>query len=330
MDFTSISTEMLETPKIAEVLHSVSFQDHLSAVYLDEAHSVYESASWFLGPEIPLVALSATFPQRYCDVLVIYAGLHPDYYLINLGNFRPELSTIVKRMQHSASSFLDLGFVTKLAEQQTMIIYCDDLQMLTDMFWWIYKQLACANLPVTWLDILHAGLSDIHQRQCITGVSEGCIKILLGSEKIGSGMDFPLVGLIVQYQCHGLSIVQWEQRRDQGARSKGTSAVGVILVEKSMNGEASDSPTVKNPKSQDIAFLDLIQTNQCLQRCTDKWLENPPCTDDNPCHSCTNCNPQLVQLTDHYTFVPESTPKLSQHRISDSNVQKIYDALSQW
>ncbi|KAF8995686.1 P-loop containing nucleoside triphosphate hydrolase protein [Cyathus striatus] len=99
MHVVYICPEMLETPKIAEILHSASFQDCLSAVYIDKAHSLYESASWcpsytclyllqrVLGPKTPLIALSATLPKRYRDVLVIYAGFHPEYYLINLGNF---------------------------------------------------------------------------------------------------------------------------------------------------------------------------------------------------------------------------------------------------
>lgn len=69
--------EMLETPMIARVLHSPSFQSNLVGVYLDEGHIVLESQSWcptylrlyllrqVLGSKIPLVALSATLPKQY-------------------------------------------------------------------------------------------------------------------------------------------------------------------------------------------------------------------------------------------------------------------------
>ncbi|KAF8989647.1 hypothetical protein BDQ17DRAFT_1393269 [Cyathus striatus] len=212
--------EMLETPAVAQVLHSNSFQDQLSGVYIDEAH--------FIGSTVPLVALSATLPHQYQDSLVVYAGLRPEYHLINLGNFCPELSTVIKHMQHSVKSFLDLEFVIQLAKQLSMIIYY----------------------------ILHAGLSEKHH---------GCVRILLGSDKIGAGMDFPSVGLVIQYQCHGLSIVQWEQQKGRGAHQHGLTATGLILVEKSMAGEL-DSPIVRSPNLQDPGLLDLVQTQTYLQK----------------------------------------------------------------
>ncbi|KAF6743279.1 ATP-dependent DNA helicase [Ephemerocybe angulata] len=343
MHVVYVCPEMLETPAVARILHSASFQAQLSAVYIDEAHVVHESVSWrpsygrlyllrqVLGTRIPLVIMSATLPPRYRDSLTVHAGLRPQYHLINLGNFREELRTIVKLMQHAASSFLDLLFIFDLAATTTIIIYCDNLETLTEMFWWIYKHLISSRLPVSWLDILHAGLSETHQRQCIEGVSSGRVKILLGSEKIGAGMDFPSVGLVIQYQCRGLSIVRWEQRRGRGARREGETAAGIILVEKSMAGKIEGSPTVTTPKSEDPGLVDLVQTDRCLQHCTDKWLDNPDRGDSLPCPRCSNCNPSLRDFTNHYTFMLEDFHKApGKNSVSDTAAQKIHKALVKW
>ncbi|KAF8986527.1 P-loop containing nucleoside triphosphate hydrolase protein [Cyathus striatus] len=334
---------MLETPAVAQVLHCQSFQDQLSGIYIDEAHCVHESLSWqppytclhllrqVIGSAVPLITLSATLPQCYQDSLVVYAGLHPQYHLINLGNFHSELATVVKHMQYALNSFLDLMFIIDLANRLSIIIYCDNLETLTAMFWWFYKQLESAQLPVSWLDILHAGLSENHQQQCIDGVSNGHVRILLGSDKIGAGMDFPSVGLVVQYQCQGLSIVQWEQRKGCGARHHGLTATGLILVEKSML-EGPNSSTVKLLNSQDSGLLDLVQTKGCLQHCVDKWLENRVRESNvNPCSSCSNCNHDLVKFTDQYIFMLEDFHKgHMRNLVPVKEAEKIYTELCHW
>ncbi|KAF9542263.1 P-loop containing nucleoside triphosphate hydrolase protein, partial [Agrocybe pediades] len=303
--------EMLETPAFARVLYSESFRAQLSGIYIDEAHVVHESHTWrpaytrlghvrkIIGTGVPIICLSATFPKRYRDSLETYAALRPDYYLINLGNYRPELSTIIARMQHDAASFLDLAFVLPSNATETTlkqaIIYCDDLEMLTAMFWWFYARLREFNLPMYLVDILHAGLSEDHQRACTEDFIGNKIKILLGSDKIGAGMDFPNVALVVQYRCRDLTLVRWEQRRGRGARRDGSSAVGVILVEKSMTGDDGDL-SVSTPKTEDPALLDLIHSTTCQVAVVDRWIENPPRPNTIPntrCEQCSNCNPNL-------------------------------------
>ena len=344
--------ETLETPAIARVLASDSFQAQLSGIYIDEAHSIHESISWrpgysrihllrrLIGMDSPLVGLSATLPKVYQDALEDYAGLRPDYYLINLGNFRPELSTIILHMKHPASSFLDLAFVIPFnatAESlKNTIIYSDDLDMLTAMYWWGRTRLGAINLPVDLIDILHAGLSDTHQTICTADFIAGKTKILLGSDKIGAGMDFPNVTLVVQYRCRGLTVVKWEQRRGRGARRDGMTATSVLMAEKSMAGTEKDSPTVKSPKSEDPGIVELVQspgTSSCCESITDSRLENPRRPASRiPCGRCSNCNPHL-RVENQYTFIMED---LQPHKtaprgkISDTQKNEIFDRLVAW
>ncbi|KAF9536389.1 P-loop containing nucleoside triphosphate hydrolase protein [Agrocybe pediades] len=314
--------EMLETPAFARVLYSESFQAQLSGIFIDEAHVVHESHTWrpaytrlgqvrkIIGTGVPLICLSATFPKRYRDSLETYAALRPSYHLINLGNHRPELSTIVARMRHDANSFLDLAFVlpsnATADSLKQAIIYCDDLQMLTAMFWWFQARLKDFKLPISLLDILHSGLSEDHQLLCTDDFVRGKAKILLGSDKIGAGMDFPNVSLVVQYRCRDLTLVRWEQRRGRGARRDGSTAVGVILVEKSMTGDDGDL-TVSSPKTEDPALLDLIHSTTCHIVVVDRWLENPTRPANyTPCERCSNCNPNL-RVDFELNWIMEST-----------------------
>ncbi|KAI0314795.1 P-loop containing nucleoside triphosphate hydrolase protein [Amylostereum chailletii] len=226
-----VCAEELESPTFARVVHCEAFQNMLSAIYIDEAHLVRESESWrfpytrlhmlrkIVGEHVPLVCLSATLPQEYRDALVLHAGLRKDYQLINLGNFRPELATAVVPMTHPATSFLDLSFVIPInstALPDRTIAYTDDVERLTAMFWWFINRLAAANLPVTAVDILHAGLSDTHQEMCIRDFREGRTRILLGTAKIGCGMNFPGVKRVVQYMVRGLTLSGYRQREGRG------------------------------------------------------------------------------------------------------------------
>ncbi|KAF8171145.1 hypothetical protein BJ912DRAFT_1066248 [Pholiota molesta] len=198
---------MLETPAFARVLFCEGFRSRLSAVYLDEGHCVHEQHTWrpafericrirqIIGEDVPFVGISATLPDRYRKSLVLYAGLKPDYKLINLGNFRPELSLVILNMEHDVTSFLDLAFTlplgtTSASDLEETLVYSDDIELLTKMFWWYHIRLASMNLSVDLVDILHAGLSDAHQHQAIEDFKTGRIKILLGTEKIGAGVDF--------------------------------------------------------------------------------------------------------------------------------------------
>ncbi|KAJ6578552.1 P-loop containing nucleoside triphosphate hydrolase protein [Mycena capillaripes] len=94
-----VCPETVESPSFSRVLHSESWRQRLSAIYLDEAHLVHQSHTWqpsysriyqlrnIVGHEVPLICLSATCPESFHVSLITYAGLHPDYHLINLGNF---------------------------------------------------------------------------------------------------------------------------------------------------------------------------------------------------------------------------------------------------
>lgn len=94
-----VCPEMLESPSFARLIHSASWRGRLSAIYIDEAHLIHQTHVWrpsysrlyqfrnIIGQDTPVVALSATCPELYRNALVTFAGLRPDYTLINLGNF---------------------------------------------------------------------------------------------------------------------------------------------------------------------------------------------------------------------------------------------------
>jgi len=61
-----------------------------------------------------------------------YAGLNPDYEVINLGNHQPELSHVIIPMKYDISSFKDLMFLLpfgcQLSDIQPTLGYTDDIE----------------------------------------------------------------------------------------------------------------------------------------------------------------------------------------------------------
>lgn len=175
-----VCPEMVENPTFAPILHSKLFQRRLLAVYVDEAHLAHESADWrtsyarlyklrpIIGSDVPLVPISATLPGTYRRSPLKHIGLRDDYGLINLGNFRAELSTVVLTLDTARSSFdYSLGFIVpdgcRLNTIKRTIVYCDDVTMLTDLLWWFTARLKSVRLPSSLVEILHAGLSPTHE-----------------------------------------------------------------------------------------------------------------------------------------------------------------------
>ena len=306
-----ICVEMLEAPTFAQVLYSSWFKHLLVAVYLDKAHSVHESLSWrpaykwlhqlrlVLGEHIPLVALSATLPSPYRQSLVTYAGIKADYTLFNIGNFRPELSTVVIHMEHDIKSFKDLRFMLPrtghtVSDIEKSIVYCDDATLLTDMLYWFQEQLREQSLPGDVVDIIHAGLSIDHQDRALDDFKSGKMVILLATEKLGAGLNVPFVRRVVQYLCSRLTIAKADQRRGRGARSPGTTAIGFYVVEKKFaRGSKLGSEKLDH---EDPGMVELVQTEGCCDAVFDRYLENPPRSPSDSSHHrlcCSNCHPSL-------------------------------------
>jgi superfamily II DNA helicase RecQ len=331
-----VCPEMLESPSFARLVHSKTWCGRLSAIYIDEAHLIHQTHHWrpsysrlyqfrnIIGSEIPLICLSATCPKLYRDSLIIHAGLKPDYTLVNLGNFRPELSIIILPMKHSVESFLDIAFILPLGCRASnlvkTIIYCDDLELLTKMFWWAFQRASSMDLPTHVIDIIHSGLSARHQEICLEDFRNGKTSILLGSSKISAGMNFSGVRRVIQYKCRDLTIPDLDQHRGRGARGKDETAVGMIFVEPSM---LPDNTSAGNTSGQDPGMMELIQSDECAEAIIQKHLENPHRIyrhDSYPCCNC--CDPSLKPSREYQWIEVDPSPSTQTHQEKSTITQR--------
>ncbi|KAJ7211426.1 P-loop containing nucleoside triphosphate hydrolase protein [Mycena rebaudengoi] len=342
-----VCPEMLESPSFARLVHSTSWQGRLSALYIDEAHLIHQTISWrppygriyllrnIIGHDIPLICLSATCPKLYRDSLVSYAGLSPNHTLLNLGNYRPELSTIILPMKHEISSFQDITFILPLGCREKDVIpslvYCDDLELLTNMFWWAFQRAASMQIPTHVVDIIHSGLSARHQELCLQDFRSGKTKILLGSSKISAGMNFPGVRRVLQYKCRDLTVADFDQRRGRGARRKGETAVGMIFVEPSMMPGGGLS--IDAPGDQDPGMVELCHSAECVEAIIQRRLENPQYSHNPACDSCNRCDSSLQPARDYQWITVNPAPATSAPsgvRATDAERESLYLQLISW
>ena len=146
-----------------------------------------------VGSSILIVVISATLPSSYQVSLCTHIGLKPDYHLISLGNFCLKLSIIVRALCYEISTFQDLAFTlptgARCADLHPTLVYCDNINMLTDMLWWYHQHLMDFGLPTDMVEILHAGLFQTHQQSVLQGFRNKSIFILLATEKIGASIN---------------------------------------------------------------------------------------------------------------------------------------------
>jgi hypothetical protein len=237
-------------------------------------------------------------------------------------------------MQHDIGSFLDIAFILPLGCKESdlvrTIVFCDDLDRLTEMFWWAFARAAHMQLPTHVVDIIHSGLSSRHQEMALKDFREGKTHILLGSSKISAGMNFPGVQRVIQYGCDGLTVPDADQRRGRGARQEDERSVGIFFVEpKLLAGDI----TVEHPGDQDPGMIELIQSEECAEKIIQKLLGNAKAWTRHESFDCCNrCDP-TYRPPREYKWVdvnPTPGPVIVSGKTTDLQKTTIYNKLIDW
>ncbi|KAG9010011.1 hypothetical protein FRB90_008037 [Tulasnella sp. 427] len=112
---------------------------------------LFRSTLRSLKANVPIVHMSATLPPAYLNYIHSLLQIDPDALLINLGNHRPELSPVVMELRPDSSHrqlarilSAPLEFPDKDAGIQApknllpkVVIYVDDIKLITELFWWL-------------------------------------------------------------------------------------------------------------------------------------------------------------------------------------------------
>lgn len=351
---------MLECPTFAPILHSHDFLSLLTHIVIDEAHCIIEMGLYRpsygrlrlfrpslqnLKFDVPTLQLSATLPPHYRDETSRILQLKSDSVLINLGNYRPELSTVVLELdsdsieQLSRLVFAPLEFpeaerpdTTSSGLLPKVIVYVDDVKLITSIVWFLRDALHKRGYSRDTVEVLHAALSEEHIDHVLQGFSEfgSNIRILVASEILGCGSNSKGVRRVIQYRCSGLTLSQLCQRFGRGARDGGRS-VGYLLREKRPARGGNLSPDA--PGTEDVGILRLIQEKDCSDSIFDWYFSNPPRLSDPRRICCNKCHSSISAI--RWTWITEQ-PSLTymdtdeQVTLSTEEKDEIYKRLEAW
>ncbi|KZP05646.1 P-loop containing nucleoside triphosphate hydrolase protein [Athelia psychrophila] len=266
-----ISPEMLLSKRfIREVLKNPQFGKRVFSVAIDEAHVVSHWGSEFrkkygtlgmirafLPRGTPVVAVSATLAARVRNDVLAKLQFGRDFVSIDIGNDRPNVSIIVRSIQHPMNTYADLDFVVGEDPQVATdldkgFIYADDINEGIR----IQDHLAEILPP----HLRSAGLirpyNAAHSREYLEKVMmlfrRGVVRILVCTDAAGMGCNIPDIDFVVQWKLPA-STSTFVQRAGRTARGRDRTGWAVLLVEPSaykVDPSAEDADEEVAPTSQ--------------------------------------------------------------------------------
>ncbi|KII85091.1 hypothetical protein PLICRDRAFT_145764 [Plicaturopsis crispa FD-325 SS-3] len=265
-----ISPEMLLSRRFTnDVLRKPEFGQRILSVVIDEAHVVSHWGSSFrkkygelgkirafLPRSTPFVALSATLPARLRhDVLTKLQYHKTDYVSIDVGNDRPNVSIVVRGMQHPINTYADLDFIVGdllvrcPADISKTFIYCDNIATGVDIIDHLTALLPEFLEGAGLVRPYNAAFSKKYRTKVMSMFRDGSVRVLVCTDAAGMGCNIPDVDLVVQWKLPG-SVSTFVQRAGRAGRGPGTKGLAVLLVESSAYGIEPEEAKDKIPKGR--------------------------------------------------------------------------------
>jgi superfamily II DNA helicase RecQ len=210
----------------------------------------------FLLNTTPIVAVSATLPPRVRrDVLRVLRFDMKNFVDINIGNDRPNVSLVIRGIQHPLNTYIDLDFIIPSAVQDAAginktFIYCDNIAMGTEIIDHLTGLLPIHLRGAGLIRPFNACFSKEYRKAAMVEFKSGNIQVLV---VIIQGCNIPDVDFVVQWKLPK-SISAFVQRAGRSARVSGRVGLAVMLVEQSIYATLLDTagrrhrtPEIKRP-----------------------------------------------------------------------------------
>ncbi|KAG9096998.1 hypothetical protein FS749_007300 [Ceratobasidium sp. UAMH 11750] len=179
-----------------------------------------------LRPErCPILATTATASDSVKKAIVSGLKLRSGYHFENLGNFRSNLCYGVHRMTGGQKSYSEVGNLfpgadTGISHQAQAIVFVNNY---TD---------AHANVPID-----HSLKSEQSKKRIAKQFRQGKARILVSTEAMTMGVDFPKVQKVVNYLVPRTEET-WGQRSGRGARDEDEQCECIIMATPKMLSDA--------------------------------------------------------------------------------------------
>jgi superfamily II DNA helicase RecQ len=183
---------------IREVLRSTEFGKRVLSVVVDEAHVVsHWGASFrkkygtlgiiraFLPRGTPVVTLSATLPARIRSDVLSKLQFSRDYINVDIGNDRPNVSIVVRAIQHPINTYADLDFVVDGIKQKKAFVYADNIATGVEIADHLEELLPPEDRGKGFIRPYNAALSKEYWREAMRLFKSGEIRVLVCTDAAG-------------------------------------------------------------------------------------------------------------------------------------------------
>ncbi|KAJ7067778.1 P-loop containing nucleoside triphosphate hydrolase protein, partial [Mycena amicta] len=246
-----ISPELLLTKQfIDRILRDASFTLRILAVVVDEAHVI---SHWgadfrkmygllgmiraFLPRYASVVAMSATLSGRVRNDVLSKLQFGRDFLDVDVGNDRPNVSLVVRAIEHPLNSYRDLDFIiptsTKKPEDIPLTwIYADNITIGIEIENHLSTLLPENLRHVGLIRPYNAAQSKEYRDEAMRLFKEGKIRILICTDAAGMGCNIPNIARVVQWKLPP-SLSSLLQRAGRAVRKAELQGLAVLLVEPS-------------------------------------------------------------------------------------------------
>lgn len=195
---------LLSRKFIDEVLRKPAFGPRCLSVFIDEAHCVsHWGASFrkayssigivraFLPRNTPIVAVTATLtPLVQHDLLSKLQFNRSDYLFVNIGNDRPNVSQVVRAIEHPANTLRDLDFLVQtdmsaLNDIDKCFLYSDSIKSGASITDYLNKRVNVKFRRRGLIRPYNASMSKKYRKRVMRLFREGKIRILVCTDAAG-------------------------------------------------------------------------------------------------------------------------------------------------
>ncbi|KAJ7926662.1 P-loop containing nucleoside triphosphate hydrolase protein [Mycena leptocephala] len=308
-----LSPEMILSRRFIDgVLRKWAFASRCLSVFIDEAHVVsHWGASFrkkyasigiiraFLPRTTPVIAVTATLTRRVHQDLVTKLQFNPkDYVFCSIGNDRPNVSQVIRSMEHAANSYRDLDFLvleSMTSPEDVKKPFCTPMtsKIIDHLNARVCDDYRSRGLVRPY----NAGRSRQYREEVMSLFKAGIIRILVCTDAAGMGCDIPDIELVVQWKAPQ-NLSSWVQRAGRTARGPEATGMAVMLRRgwyKGINDSITALPDSDTDIPQDApaeGLYALIQSTICRRIILSRVFKNtPPTVPKEDC--CDICNPKL-------------------------------------
>jgi ATP-dependent DNA helicase RecQ len=303
LDFLYVSPERAVLSGFRSWLERVP----IGLIAIDEAHCVSQWGHDFrpeymrlheLRQEVsaPLVALTATATPRVLEEVV--RRLEMKNPVMVQGDFRrPNLSFAVRHVSRDATRLallieeLDrIGLRDKASGPGRAIVYCSTRKKTE----WVATELRSRGFPCAYY---HAGRTTLQRDRVQQGFERSKVRVLVGTNAFGMGIDLPDVRLVVHFQTPGSLEAYYQEagragRDGEAARCLLYFGAGDLVTQRRLQGDAKSPQVARHQEDALRAVERYTVSTECRQAVLCQHFGEPE--DSHVCERCDVCRGEVV------------------------------------